>query len=363
MAAIYSSGSTESPALRFPAYDFQLPVSATGALTLPRTAPSPVHMRRRDVARVASDREWASREQLDNGLALTPVLGWETWNAYHATFGERLIRQTVDAMVSSGMKAAGYEYVIFDEWTAKERDAEGKLQPDMRRFPSGVKALCDYIHQRGLLCGIYTTCGPQTCQRRAGSPPASAVLDANSFVAWGADYVFVDACGDMEFYENFARALNRTGHPVVIEAHGPVPSSRGAEIRRVTNLWRIEADLQFNWESVLHEAQAATHLAPFSGPGGWNFLDMMEVGDPGLTVEEMRSHMALWSIIASPLLAGNLLQDMDNDCDGCGTILARYSGREPGQTGSARSTYWYAPIACGSAGAEGVRGRSSVQRY
>lgn len=119
-------------------------------------------------------------------------------------------------MVSSGMRAAGYKYVIIDEWSAQTRDAGGRLVADPRRFPSGMPALCAYLHARQLGCGIYTTCGPTTCQRRCGSA-GHAAIDAATFAAWGADYVFVDACGDQQFYRDFAMAINATGRPIVIE--------------------------------------------------------------------------------------------------------------------------------------------------
>eukprot|EP00039_Didymoeca_costata_P024839 m.11653 g.11653 ORF g.11653 m.11653 type:complete len:1041 (+) comp4500_c0_seq1:280-3402(+) len=247
---------------------------------------------------------------IDKTIAPVPPLGWETWNAVHATFGERNIKQIGTAMLASGMKAAGYQFLVFDEWSAKERGFNDELLADPRRFPNGASELCSYIHSIGLKCGIYTTCGTDTCQKRAGSA-GHATQDAQTFASYGADYVFVDACGDEQFYQEFAIATNATGRRIVIEAHGPHPPG-GAYIEKYAHLWRTAGDIQFDWKSIVDAVIAENDLVDFNQPGNFNYADMLEVGDAGLSYEEQKSHFILWSILASPLMAGNMINTMNN---------------------------------------------------
>ncbi len=252
---------------------------------------------------------------LDNGLALTPVLGWNDWNAFGCAVDDALIRETADAMVSSGMAAAGYEYVTIDDcWSLRTRDDDGDLVADPVRFPAGMKALADYVHGKGLKIGIYSSAGLTTC---AGYPASLGheVRDATLWASWGIDYLKYDNCGNTggtpgeERFAAMRDALVATGRPIVFAV-----CNWGVDSVRVWgpstgNSWRTTGDITDDWTTVMAILDAQPAWAARSRPGAWNDPDMLEVGN-GLTDTEARAHFSLWALLNAPLLAGNDLRSM-----------------------------------------------------
>jgi alpha-galactosidase len=250
-------------------------------------------------------------------LAPTPPMGWNSWNKFGCDIDEELIRETADAMVSSGMKRAGYEYVNIDDcWMAPQRDAEGRLQTDPVRFPSGIKAVADYVHAHGLKLGIYSSAGTRTCQ----GLPASLdheTTDAASFAEWGVDLLKYDNCNNqgrpaLERYTAMADALAATGRDIVYsicEWGANKPWEWAAEVGG--HYWRTTGDISDRWGSMVSILDQQVGLEAYSGPNAWNDPDMLEVGNGGMTTEEYRAHMSLWSVLNAPLIAGNDLRSMD----------------------------------------------------
>ncbi|MBV9710182.1 MAG: glycoside hydrolase family 27 protein [Ktedonobacteraceae bacterium] len=258
-----------------------------------------------------------------NGLALTPPMGFNDWNAFHCGVNETKIKQAADFMVSSGLKAAGYKYVNVDDcWMASSRDSSGNLVADPTKFPSGIKALAAYVHNDGLLFGIYEGAGTKTCAGRPGSYNHET-QDAQTFASWGVDYLKYDWCsghstpfGDFPgmtheqvtqiLYTRMSKALVATGRPIVFamcngsdtSVH---PSDWGAPI---SNLWRTTHDIKPNWASILSIYQLNVGLYTKAGPGHWNDPDMLEVGNGSLTINEEITHFSLWAEMAAPLLIG-----------------------------------------------------------
>ncbi|HEX9105727.1 MAG TPA: glycoside hydrolase family 27 protein, partial [Longimicrobiales bacterium] len=249
-------------------------------------------------------------------LAPTPPMGWNSWNKFGCKIDEALIRETADALVASGMKAAGYTYVNIDDcWMAKERDAEGRLQPDPVRFAHGIKALADYVHARGLKLGIYSSAGTATCQDFPASLDHEAV-DARTFAEWGVDYLKYDNCNnqkrpEQERYRAMGLALRAQKRPIVYslcEWGSDKPWLWGRQVGG--NLWRTTGDIEDKWSSVLKILDQQDSIAKFSGPNGWNDPDMLEVGNGGMSDAEYRAHFSLWALLNAPLIAGNDLRSM-----------------------------------------------------
>jgi alpha-galactosidase len=250
-------------------------------------------------------------------LAPTPPMGWNSWNKFGCDIDEDLIRETADAMVSSGMAAAGYTYVNIDDcWMAPERDAAGRLQPDPVRFPAGIKAIADYVHAKGLKLGIYSSAGTRTCQ----GLPASLdheTTDAATFASWGVDLLKYDNCNNqgrpaVERYTAMADALAASGRDIVYsicEWGTNRPWEWAAQVGG--HYWRTTGDISDSWGSMVSIVDQQVGLAEFSGPNAWNDPDMLEVGNGGMTTEEYRAHMSMWSLLNAPLIAGNDLRSMD----------------------------------------------------
>jgi len=269
----------------------------------------------------------ASGFALDNGLALTPPMGWLSWERFRCNtdcandpdncISERLYKQMADIMANEGYKDVGYESVGVDDcWLEKQRDAQGKLQPDHLRFPHGIKHLADYIHARGLKFGIYEDYGNLTC---AGYPGIIDHMeqDANTFAEWEVDYVKLDGCyadpATMdEGYPKMGKFLNSTGRPMVYSCSWPdYQRATGMKpnyklISEHCNLWRNFDDIDDSWTSVLsiidYYGNNQDDLIPFAGPGHWNDPDMLIIGNFGLSYEQSKAQMAMWAILASPLL-------------------------------------------------------------
>jgi alpha-galactosidase len=253
---------------------------------------------------------------LDNGLARTPQMGWNDWNTFFCNVNESLIRETADVMVSSGMAAAGYKYVNIDDcWSTKSRDANGNLVPDPQKFPSGMKALADYVHAKGLKLGIYSSAGTTTC---AGYPASLGYeqRDAALWASWGIDYLKYDNCGDhqgktgLQRYTAMRDALAATGRPILYSLCNWGQENVWTWGMPVGNSWRTTGDIAANWNSVMGILDQQVGLEAYSGPGGWNDPDMLEVGVGALTATEGRAHFSLWSLLNAPLIAGNDIRSM-----------------------------------------------------
>lgn len=264
---------------------------------------------------------------IDTTLAATPPMGWNSWNKFACDVSEDLIRQTADAMVSSGMKDAGYQYVIVDDCWQSSRDPQGNIVPDANRFPSGIKALADYVHSKGLKFGLYSDAGTKTCQGRPGSR-GYEFQDARQYAAWGVDYLKFDWCNAStqdarSSYELMRAALDASGRVIVFSICEWGNTKPWLWARGVGNLWRTTGDIKDRWAGKqewkpgdccnygmtdILDQQAG--LESYAGPGHWNDPDMLEVGNGGMTNTEYRSHFSLWAILAAPLIAGNDLRNM-----------------------------------------------------
>lgn len=252
--------------------------------------------------------------QASHSLALTPPMGWNSWNKFGCNVNDKLIREIADAMVSSGMKAAGYQYVNIDDCWQVSRDAQGAIVADPERFPSGIKALADYVHSKGLKLGIYTDAGTGTCERRPGSLNHE-VQDAKTYASWEIDYVKIDWCNaeglDPEVqYARFRDALAQSGRPIVFSICNWGVKAPWRWGPTTGNLWRTTGDITDNYDRMSVIGFGQNGLEKFAGPGHWNDPDMLEVGNGKMNRDEYRTHMALWVILAAPLLAGNDLRTM-----------------------------------------------------
>jgi alpha-galactosidase len=258
-----------------------------------------------------------------NGLALTPPMGWNSWNHFAGAVDDRVVRETAEAMVRTGMADAGYRYINIDDTWESGRDPQGNIQPN-QKFPD-MKALADAVHRLGLKLGIYSSPGPATCGGYEGSYGHEA-QDAATYAAWGIDYLKYDWCsagrvyGEPQLratYQKMGDALQRSGRPIVysfceygeaaVWVWGP---QAGA------NLWRTTGDIQDNWKSMSANGFSQDALAPYAAPGHWNDPDMLEVGNGGMSATEYQTHFSLWSLLAAPLIAGNDLRHMSEETIG-----------------------------------------------
>jgi alpha-galactosidase len=260
-----------------------------------------------------------------NGLAQTPPMGWNSWNHFQCNISEQVVRDTADAMVSSGMRDAGYQYVVIDDCWQVSRDVNGFIVADAKKFPSGIKALADYVHSKGLKFGLYSDAGRLTC----GGRPASQgheYQDAITYASWGVDYLKYDWCntGDrnaQEAYATMADALRASGRPIVFSMCEWGTAKPWLWAKNTGNLWRTTGDISddfdtkkkgHDWEHPMTMLLDLNEpLWPFAGPGHWNDPDMLEVGNGGMTTTEYRSHFSLWAMMAAPLIAGNDIAHMD----------------------------------------------------
>lgn len=253
---------------------------------------------------------------LDDGQARTPPMGWNTWNKFGCNVSEQLIRETADAMAASGMRDAGYRYLVIDDCWQVARDSAGAIVPDSTRFPGGMAQLAAYVHGKGLKFGIYTDAGRRTCEGRPGSYNHEE-QDARTYASWGVDYVKVDWCHSDSLvaptqYAKFRDAFARSGRPIVFsicEWGSNQPWEWGP---RTGHLWRTTGDIADRWNSMLRNLDLSSPHSAVARPGGWNDPDMLEVGNGGMTDEEYRSHFSLWAIMAAPLIAGNDLRMMSD---------------------------------------------------
>jgi len=257
-----------------------------------------------------------------DGLALTPPMGWNSWNKFGCNVSEKLIRGAADAIVATGMKDAGYQYVVIDDCWQVSRDAAGKIVIDAARFPSGMKALADYVHSKGLKFGIYSDAGTKTCAGRPGTKGYEGI-DAKAYAEWGVDYLKFDWCNSegqdtRDAYARMSRALRSSGRPIVFSLCEWGSTKPWTWAQGIGHLWRATGDIQDCWDcgkgwggmGVTHIIDIMADLYPYHGPGHWNDPDMLEVGNGGLSLAESRAHFSFWCLFAAPLMAGNDLEDM-----------------------------------------------------
>jgi alpha-galactosidase len=256
----------------------------------------------------------AASAQSSRPLAETPPMGWNSWNKFGCNVSDKLIREMADAMVSSGMQAAGYQYVNIDDCWQVSRDASGTIVADPERFPSGMKALADYVHSKGLKLGLYTDAGTGTCEKRPGSLNHED-QDAKTYASWGIDYVKIDWCNseglDPEIqYAKFRDALAHSGRPIVFSICNWGVKTPWRWGPTTGNLWRTTGDINDTYDRMTLIGFGQNGLEKYAGPGHWNDPDMLEVGNGGMKRDEYRTHIALWALLAAPLLAGNDLRSM-----------------------------------------------------
>jgi alpha-galactosidase len=279
--------------------------------------------------------------QNDGPLAKTPPMGWISWNLFEGNISEEIVKQLADAMVETGLKDAGYEYIILDDLWHGGRDENGYVYPDPKKFPDGMKVVADYVHSKGLKFGIYTDIAEYTCAGMVGSYGYEE-KDAQTYAEWGVDYVKVDYChapADLwtavERYKKFVEAIRATGRPMVFavcEWGQRAPWLWGKEID--ANLWRTTWDLRDTWEhgqydnghnGIMEALDRQVGLAEYAGPGHWNDPDMLVIGlngkgasasangASGCSVTEYEAQFGLWSLLSAPLLMTCDIRNMDAD--------------------------------------------------
>ncbi|HJS93442.1 MAG TPA: hypothetical protein VJ741_04200 [Solirubrobacteraceae bacterium] len=258
----------------------------------------------------------------NNGLAVTPPMGWNDWYSVFCGVNAPLVEQTAQTMVSNGMKAAGYDYVNIDDcWMAPSRDSSGNLVADPTRFPDGIKPVADYVHALGLKLGLYEDAGTTTCAHLPGSYGHEA-QDAAAFAAWGVDYVKYDRCNipfgdfpgqsqqqvEQTLYTRMSNALTATGRPMVFSAAAPDPGiDPWAWGPPIANLWRTTTDIQDNFGAMLVNFYGTVGLSADARPGAWNDPDLLQIGNGGSNLLEYRTEFSLWAEMAAPLIASTNL--------------------------------------------------------
>ncbi|CAO1331323.1 unnamed protein product [Diamesa serratosioi] len=267
---------------------------------------------------------------LDNGLAKTPPMGWMSWERFRCItdcdkypddcISERLFKEMADVMVRDGYLAAGYEYVNIDDcWAEFERDKSGKMVADKKRFPSGMKALADYIHSKGLKFGLYGDYGTLTCAGYPGSID-HLEIDAKSLAEWDVDFFKFDGCNVetdvmVDGYVKFGQLMNKTGRPIMYSCSWPAYFEHYRKpatipdyeiLKKTCNLWRNWRDIDDSWESVLFIADYFSlnqdRVAPHAGPGHWNDPDTLLLGNYGLSYDQSKAQLAMWAVLAAPFL-------------------------------------------------------------
>lgn len=265
--------------------------------------------------------------QKNEGLALTPPMGWNSWNTFRCDVNESLIMQVADQIITSGMKDAGYVYVVIDDCWSDGRDSLGNLRADKKKFPSGIKALADYVHQKGLKIGIYSDAGAKTCGGYAGSR-GHEYQDAQTFAEWGIDYLKYDWCNTDSLnaywaYTTMRDAIYATKRPIIFSMCEWGDNQPWLWAKDIGHQWRVTGDIApcFDCEvkhqgwsdwGVMKIVNMRKNIRQYSGPDHWNDFDMMEVGN-GMNFYEDQTHFALWCLLSSPLIAGNDVRNMSEE--------------------------------------------------
>lgn len=275
----------------------------------------------------------SAHAQKFEGLALTPPMGFNTWNTFASNIDEFMVKETAEAMIKNGMRDAGYVYIVLDDtWSAKERDAQGNLQAHPDKFPNGLKALGDFLHAKGFKFGIYNCAGTKTCGGYPGGW-GHEFQDALKYAEWGVDYLKYDWCNSgtadpRDAYTRMRDGLYAAKRPVVFSICEWGHSKPWEWAAEVGHLWRTTGDImacydcvqrwEHGWKVILDlqysQVQPAdgqgNGIGKYAGPGHWNDPDMLEVGKEGLTLAESRAHFSAWCILAAPLIAGNDVRKM-----------------------------------------------------
>ncbi|KAL9437766.1 hypothetical protein AB3S75_023606 [Citrus x aurantiifolia] len=257
------------------------------------------------------------RNLIDNGLGRAPPMGWNSWNHFGCNIQEKLIRETADAMVTSGLAALGYQYINLDDcWAELNRDSKGNFVPKASAFPAGIKALADYVHAKGLKLGIYSDAGTQTCSKTMPGSLGHEEQDAKTFASWGVDYLKYDNCfntgtSPKERYPIMSKALLNSGRPIFFSLCEWGREDPATWAPKIGNSWRTTGDIKDNWNSMTSLADQNDKWASYAGPGGYNDPDMLEVGNGGMTTEEYRAHFSIWALAKAPLLIGCDIRAMD----------------------------------------------------
>ena len=255
---------------------------------------------------------------LDNGLGLTPQMGWSTWNKYKCNIEEKLVRDNIDALVSTGLKDLGYTYMNLDDCWQIERDKNTSvIIPDATKFPNGIKPLADYAHSKGLKFGLYSDAGNRTCQLRPGGLYYEDI-DAKTYAEWGVDYLKYDNCFNLglpsrERYPRMTRALMNQTRPIFYSICQWGEEEIPTWGKEFGNSWRTTGDIDDVWISMIHIIDKNDKWYAYGGPGGWNDPDMLEVGNGGMSTSEYRTHFSLWAISKAPLILGCDLTNMTQD--------------------------------------------------
>ena len=255
-----------------------------------------------------------------------PPMGWNTWNTFGPDISEQLIMESADAMVATGLRDAGYEYIVIDDmWSLKERDSQGRLAPDPQKFPHGMKYLADYVHGKGLKFGIYSCGGYLTCGGHPGSY-GHEWQDARTFAEWGVDLLKYDYCfhpasvDAAAIYRQMGVALANCGRDILYMACSWGVDDTRQWIRQTgAHTWRSTGDISDSWASIQAIAQSQMQAQEFNYPGCYNDMDMLVVGMNnkgnvslgGCTEEEYKFHFALWAFLQSPLMIGCDIRSMD----------------------------------------------------
>lgn len=259
---------------------------------------------------------------LENGLARTPPMGWNSWNAVRCAVNETIVKAAADNLVSSGLAAAGYQYIVLDDcWQQSTRALDGSLRAHPTKFPSGIKALATYVRSKGLKFGLYGSPGTRTCAMIYDGYPGIGLgskgheqQDANTWASWGVEYLKYDWCladqdglSQQPAFTKMRDAIAATGKKITysISEYGYTkPWTWGAPI---ANLWRTTGDIGPTWGSVANIIESQAALAGTSAPGAWNDPDMLQIGNGAFTPAETRSHVAMWAMLAAPLMVGTLV--------------------------------------------------------
>ena len=262
------------------------------------------------------------------GLALTPQMGWNSWNKFGTDINEQMVKEMADALVSTGLRDAGYNHILLDDgWMEMERDAQGNLVPHRKKFPNGIKVVADYVHSKGLKFGLYNCAGSKTCAGYPGSR-GHEYQDALKYAEWGVDYLKYDWCSTgklnaEEAYITMRDAIYTAGRPILLSICEWGTDAPWKWAQSVGHSWRTTGDIYncfsckhdhggyFSWGALnILDMRDQDELRKAAGPDHWNDMDMLEVGNGGLTPDEERTHFALWTILNSPLLLGNDLRNM-----------------------------------------------------
>lgn len=275
---------------------------------------------------------------LDNGVMRTPPMGWLAWERFRCDIdcdndpknciSENLFTDMADRLSEDGWRELGYVYVNIDDcWSSMLRDENGRLQADPKRFPGGIHRLARYMHDRGLKLGIYGDMGTHTCGGYPGTTLDKIEIDAQTFADWEVDMFKFDGCyssptEQAEGYPLMSKALNATGRPIGYSCSWPAyrgglpPKVNYTQLGQICNLWRNYGDIQDSWDSVLRIIDwffdNQDVLSPAAGPGRWNDPDMLIVGDFGLSMDQSRTQMAVWAIMAAPLFMSNDLRTISS---------------------------------------------------